>query len=59
MIIIDFDLLKEEYCFQTIDYQDPSKNKQQQDLLTNEQNQIDDLDVFLVGDYICMRHYIS
>ncbi|CAF1455941.1 unnamed protein product, partial [Adineta steineri] len=32
---------------QTIDYQDPFKKNQQQDLTSNEQDQIEDLDVFL------------
>ena len=31
-----------------MDYHDPLKKKQQQDLLTADQDQIDDLDVFLV-----------
>ncbi|CAF3768719.1 unnamed protein product [Rotaria sp. Silwood1] len=42
---------------QTIDYQDPSKKNQQQDLITDERDQIEDLDVFLKLSFAFLQYY--
>lgn len=41
-------LIPNDEIFQTIDYQDPAKKNQRPDLISDERDQIEDLDVFIV-----------